>query len=108
VNEQLGRLMKKNPENMLIFIRYWPNHQFQDEWVYNSADIDHASVIWAHDLGSQENQKLINYYPNRKTWLLEADGDSPALMPYKMGSQIAISSKVQPPGSRDIDGVITN
>jgi hypothetical protein len=64
-------------------VRYWPQHIFQDEWVYNEADIDAARVVWARDLGAAENQKLQHYYPDRTVWLLEPDARTPALSPYR-------------------------
>jgi hypothetical protein len=39
-------------------------------WVYNWPDIDAADIIWAHYLSLNENQKLIDYYPNRKIWYI--------------------------------------
>lgn len=70
-----------SPGQQLVFVRYSPAHRFE-EWVHNAADIDSAQTVWANDLGSDENQKLLNYYPNRKPWLLEPDRHPPLLSPY--------------------------
>jgi hypothetical protein len=79
VNQQLA----KSPGKLLVFVRYWPQHIFQDEWVYNEADIDGARVVWARDLGAAENQKLQRYYPDRTVWLLEPDARPPTLARYR-------------------------
>ena len=78
VAHELGALQGKQ----LVFVRYWPNHVFQDEWVYNPADIDAAKIVWARDLGSNEDEKLERYYPGRTIWLLEPDATPPKLSPY--------------------------
>ncbi|MBV9406157.1 MAG: hypothetical protein JO211_12505, partial [Acidobacteriaceae bacterium] len=65
----------------LVFVRYAPWHAFH-EWVHNDADIDHARVVWARDLGAAENEKLRVYYPQRRAWLLEPDKRPPKLSPY--------------------------
>jgi len=66
----------------LVFVRYWSRHIFQDEWVYNAADIDASKIVWARDLGFAENQTLQRYYSDRKLWLLEPDAVPPKLTPY--------------------------
>jgi hypothetical protein len=79
VNQQLAKI----PGKLLVFVRYWPQHIFQDEWVYNEANVDGARIVWARDLGAGENQKLQRYYPDRTVWLLESDARPPALTPYR-------------------------
>lgn len=78
VEQQLARI----PGKLLVFVRYWPQHRFQDEWIYNRAVIDQARVVWARNLGS-ENQKLRGYYPDRSVWLLEPDARPPRLTAYE-------------------------
>ena len=54
----------------LVIVRYGSHHDPIHEWVYNRADIDAANVIWAQDMGDQ-NQELIRYFDRRRVWLLE-------------------------------------
>jgi hypothetical protein len=68
---------------LLVFVRYSPRHPFQDEWVYNAADIDGARIVWARDLGEPENEKLRRYYPDRAVILLEPDFQPPRLGLYQ-------------------------
>lgn len=79
INRQLAQISG----NQLVFVRYWPQHIFQDEWVSNAADIDGARVVWARDAGPAENEKLRRYYSGRKVWLLEPDARPPKLSPFE-------------------------
>jgi hypothetical protein len=79
VNEKLAEI----PGQLLVFLRYSERHIFQDEWVYNEASLDSARIIWARDLGPEENKKLLALYPNREVLLLEPDvRPIPQLTPY--------------------------
>jgi hypothetical protein len=79
---EINRQISQWPGRLLVFVRYWPSHIFQDEWVYNGADIDGQRVVWARDLGADEDQILIRYYGNRKPLLLEPDARPPQLSAY--------------------------
>ncbi len=70
--------MRSGPH--VIFVRYTsPGPHL--EWVYNRADTDGAPVIWAHDLGEAENERLRRYYAGRSFWLFEPD-ESMRMLPY--------------------------
>jgi hypothetical protein len=72
--------LEQLPGKQLIIVHYKPLHDIFDEWVYNDADIDQAKVVWARDMGPEENAKLINYFKDRQVWTLQADDQSPALI----------------------------
>jgi hypothetical protein len=79
VREQLAGV----PGQLLVFVRYFPQHVFQEEWIFNAADIDGSRIVWARDLGPAENRALLNYYPHRRALLLEPDQETPELSDYK-------------------------
>jgi hypothetical protein len=92
VNTQLSQA----PGKQLVFVRYWPKHQVT-EWVYNGADIDRQTVVFARDLGSSENEKLRGYYPDRNAWLLEPDARPPKLSQYQPGeTQLQVTTPPPP------------
>jgi hypothetical protein len=74
--------MMREPGRHLVFVRYPASHVPFWEWVYNGADIDGQKVVWAHDLGSAENETLIRSMADRRIWLLEADTSAPKPVPY--------------------------
>ena len=69
----------------LVIVRYGPAHDpgRQPEWVYNTADIPGAKVIWARDMGD-ENVRLIDHYRHRHVWLVEPDRPPVRLEPYRL------------------------
>lgn len=77
----------------LVIVRYSPTHNPLDEWVYNAADIDHSKVIWARDMDAAQNCELIQYYSNRKVWLVQPDLQSAEIAPYPVSDQVTAASR---------------
>ncbi len=72
--------LRNEPGRHLVIVRYGPKHSYHAEWVYNEADIDGAKVIWAREMA--DNRRLLEYFHDRRTWLVEADEVPPRLTPY--------------------------
>lgn len=79
VAEELDRM----PGKHLVIVRYTENHNPTEEWVYNSADIEGAKVIWAREMEGNKNDELFNYYQDRHIWLVEPDAGVVKLVPYR-------------------------
>ena len=65
--------LEQLPGRQLVIVRYSPHHNSFDEWVYNAADIDHSKVIWAREMDTADNCELMQYYKDRKVWLVQPD-----------------------------------
>jgi hypothetical protein len=84
--ELLARLEKEGGRHVVV-VRYGPDHDAHNEWVFNGADIDGSPVIWARDMGSEGNAALLRHYRDRHIWLLEADLEPAELKPYVSGTE---------------------
>jgi hypothetical protein len=69
---QLIKELESQEGKHLVIVRYPPDHVAAFEWVANDADIDGAKVVWARELDEQRNQRLCQYFSDRRIWLLEA------------------------------------
>jgi hypothetical protein len=79
--EVVDRLTREGSRHLVI-VRYAASHYIHHEWVQNHADIDGSAVIWARDMGAAANRELVDYYPERKVWLLQPDLVPPRLDKY--------------------------
>jgi len=57
----------------LVFVHYSSQHYLHKEWVYNSAEIDSAPIVWAREWTSESNEALMRYFSDRFVWLVDAD-----------------------------------
>jgi hypothetical protein len=78
----MALLLARQPGRQLVFVRYAPEHDPQNEWVYNRADIDASPVVWARQMSPEQDRPFIEYFRYRRLWLLEPDQNPPRLSPY--------------------------
>jgi hypothetical protein len=65
----------------LIIVSYSSGHIVDHEWVYNAADIDRAQIVWARQIPGRELKPLLEYFRERRVWILEADAHPIRLLP---------------------------
>ncbi len=39
-------------------------------WVYNEPDIDQSKIVWANNMGGENNRRLFEYFNDRQVWVL--------------------------------------
>lgn len=74
--------LEQEPGRHVVIVRYSAGHQAGLDWVYNRADIDGSKVIWARDMGREQNVELLRYFQDRRIWLMEPDVMPPRLSAY--------------------------
>jgi hypothetical protein len=79
----IQRKLEALPGKHLVIVRYSDDHNIHDDWVYNAADIDSAKVVWAREINPEQDSKLLNYFKDRKVWLVTPDTDNTLLEPYR-------------------------
>jgi len=67
------RQLQNLPGKQLVIVHYGPHHIPHQDWINNRADIDTAKIVWARDMGDQQNRELLAYFKDRRTWRMNAD-----------------------------------
>jgi ABC-type multidrug transport system fused ATPase/permease subunit len=57
----------------LVLVKYAPDHNRHNEWIYNSADIDSAPVVFAPDGDPEYIEPLLSYFKNYQVIHIEPD-----------------------------------
>ncbi len=83
LREPVLQTLEKQPGRQLVLVRYSPTHNVHDEWVYNRADIDASQIVWAREMTPDQDRPFLQYFHDRKAWLVEADQTPPKLVPYE-------------------------
>jgi hypothetical protein len=74
------------PGGQLVLVRYGAHHDVDREWVWNEASIDDSKVVWARDMGENQNLELLQYFKDRRVWRIDGDHPSPKLETYSSGA----------------------
>jgi hypothetical protein len=73
--------LKNAPGRHLVIVQYGPDHPSHVDWVYNRADIDASDIVWARDMGDENNREMLRYFNDRHCWIVHADDPSPKAQP---------------------------
>lgn len=85
---QIEQRLQQEAGDQLAIVRYSPDHDPLDEWVYNAADIDSSRIIWARAMDPASDAELIRHYGQRKAWLIQPDSASEEVLPYPLPQQV--------------------
>lgn len=66
----------------LVLVRYVDDHNSRHEWVYNAAEINASEIVWAREMSVDRRRKLLEYFSDRKVWIVDADADPPIIRPF--------------------------
>lgn len=69
------QMIQALPGRHLVIVYYKPDADPDTfhEWVYNAADIDSAKIVWAWDMGDDQNRELLDYFKDRQVWRVRMD-----------------------------------
>ena len=67
------RVRAAKPGRHLILVKYGKEHYVHQEWVYNGANIDRGTIVWARDMGEKDNAELLRYFHDRHAWQVVVD-----------------------------------
>jgi len=85
MRRQTERELESIPGRHLVIVHYRADHDPHLEWVWNRADIDNSRVVWARTMNGPKDQELIQYFHDRKVWILEPDDPPFRLAPVRTG-----------------------
>jgi hypothetical protein len=91
---------RRGKQLIIVHYRYHRDVPAQD-WIYNDADIDHAHIVWARDMGYLKNQELLNYYPDRQAWYIDRGDAAALILPY---DQVMAPIKLALEGTTPVTG----
>jgi hypothetical protein len=71
---ELTQQLEESPGRDLVVIRY--SVPATDQWVYNTANIDSAEIVWAREISDEAREELIRHFSGRKIWLLDTNAEA--------------------------------
>ncbi|MDX1927793.1 MAG: hypothetical protein SFV81_14820, partial [Pirellulaceae bacterium] len=76
--EIVGQLSRVDGKHMVL-VRYTAKHNVHQEWVYNLADPGASKIVWARYDEGRWIDALLDAYPDRQVWVIDADDPKPSL-----------------------------
>lgn len=90
---QIESRLEHLPGKQIAVVRFGPERDDLDQWVYNSADIDQSKVIWAQEMDAANNLDLLHYYKDRTAWLVRMDTEPATVTPYPVPQLVTASAR---------------
>lgn len=82
--QKVERALNAQPGKHLVLVQYNENHRPDLEWVYNHADVDGASIVWARYVRDRDTlAPLLEYYKDRKVWWINPDESPTRVVDYR-------------------------
>lgn len=72
----VGELKKCRGHHLVMVPAY-----LASEWVANEADIDDAKIVWASQLGGEQDRQLFSYFRDRDVWTLNPSPSGIKIVP---------------------------
>jgi len=103
---RIAGLLEKSGGKHLVIVKPKSDPQNLFQWIYNDADIDASPVVWARDMGAEANRPLLEYFRDRKVWLVDPNTNPPLFAPYSATgesgpAQIDADASPSKPGSHE-------
>jgi hypothetical protein len=75
-------MLEKAGGRHLVIVKAKDNPNDFLQWIYNAGDIDGSPVVWARDLGPEQNRALMDYFRGRMVWLVDPNVQPARITPY--------------------------
>ena len=67
------------PGKQLVLVHYSAAHNPYMDFVVNGADFEQERILWARSMGAEADRSVIDYFHDRRIWVLEGDDPTPQL-----------------------------
>jgi hypothetical protein len=93
----LMRYLEEQPGLDLVVVSYAPETNIQVEYVYNGANPDTQSIVWARGHDTADLTPLFKHFKDRTLWSLTVlPKGEPSLVPFKWEPKPAQPAKAEP------------
>lgn len=83
IRENVARKLRASDDRFVILVRMQGSNNLEFPYVFNDAAIDESQIIWAWDMGPDNNRRLRDYYPDRQFMVLTDSASEVTLERYE-------------------------